>query len=227
MKVFLFSVMVLWLAGCGGSSGGDSPDQQSLREGLETIRARNDLPALTAMLIEGNRIVESDAVGIRAAGHPEAATKVDRWHIGSMTKSMTATLAARIVEQGLIDWDTTIATVFPGLIGTMQAVYQNVRLDELLYHTSGLSDNIATPILATLDTSPDPLTVQRENWIAELLAVAPAVARGAYLYTNAGYIVAGAMLEKATGLPWETLMQQEIFTPLGMTSTGFGAPGTA
>ena len=219
--------MVLWLAACGGGSGGGNSDQQSLRSELETIRARNDLPALTAMLIEGNRIVESDAVGIRAIGHPGAATTVDRWHIGSMTKSMTATLAARIVEQGLIGWDTTIATVFPGLVGTMQVAYQNVRFDELLYHTAGLSNDIATPILAMLDTSSDPLTVQRENWTAELLAVTPVVARGTYLYTNAGYIVAGAILEKVTGLPWETLMQREIFTPLGMTSTGFGAPGTS
>lgn len=229
MKVFLISSLLLWLAACGGGggSGGGNPSQQNLSDELETIRARNNLPALTAMLIEGDRIVESGAVGIRAVGHPQAVISGDRWHIGSMTKSMTATLAARLVEQSLIDWNTTIATVFPGMVGTINTAYHNVRLDELLYHTSGLSDDIATPILPTLDMSIDPLPVQRENWSTELLSVAPVVARGTYLYTNAGYIVAGAMLEKATGLPWETLMQQEILTPLGMTSTGFGAPGTA
>ena len=218
---------VLVSCGGGGDGGTNSEQGRTLQQELETIRARHDLPALTAMLVEGNRIVESGAVGIRAVGYPEAVTQGDQWHIGSLTKSMTATLAARLVEKGFIGWDTTVATVYPGLVGTMQAAYEDVRLDELLNHTSGLSEDIATPIYGTLWTSADPLTVQRENWAAELLLVAPAVARGNYLYTNAGYIVAGAMLEKVTGMPWETLMQQEVFTPLGMTSTGFGAPGTA
>jgi CubicO group peptidase (beta-lactamase class C family) len=229
MKQILCSLAVVLLVSCGGGGGGGGNSEQgpTLQQELETIRARYDLPALTAMLVEGNRIVESGAVGIRAVGYPESVTKDDRWHIGSLTKSMTATLAARLVEKGLIGWDTTIASVYPGLVGVMQAAYEDVRLDELLSHTSGLSDDIATPIYGTLWTSADPLMVQRENWTAELLAVAPAVARGTYLYTNAGYIVAGAMLEKVTGMQWETLLQQEVFAPLGMNSTGFGAPGTA
>lgn len=56
--------------------------------------------------------------------------------------------------------------------------------------------------------------------------MAPAVPRGTLLYSNAGYIVAGAMLETVTGVPWETLIQQEVFAPLGMNATGLGAPGS-
>ena len=229
MKQLLLSLAVVLLVSCGGGGdgGGNSEQGRTLQQELEAIRARHDLPALTAMRVEGDRIVESGAVGIRAVGFPESVTRGDQWHVGSLTKSMTATLAARLVEKGLIGWDTTVAFVFPGLMGVMQADYEDVRLDELLYHTSGLPEDIATPIYGTLRTSADPLTVQREKWTAELLAVAPAVARGTYLYTNAGYIVACAMLEKVTGAQWETLMRQEVFTPLGMTSTGFGAPGTA
>src|SRR5262249_216549 len=43
-------------------------------------------------------------------------------------------------------------------------------------------------------------------------------------YSNAGYIIAGAMLERVTGQTWEELMRQRLFSPLGMTSAGFGPP---
>ncbi|HEY0035714.1 MAG TPA: serine hydrolase domain-containing protein, partial [Longimicrobium sp.] len=45
------------------------------------------------------------------------------------------------------------------------------------------------------------------------------------IYSNAGYIMAGAMLEIVTGEPWEALVTREVFRPLGMSSAGFGAPG--
>lgn len=49
---------------------------------------------------------------------------------------------------------------------------------------------------------------------------------GNFVYSNLSYMVAGAMAEKVTGKSWETLMQENLFTPLGMTSAGFGPPGT-
>jgi CubicO group peptidase (beta-lactamase class C family) len=45
-------------------------------------------------------------------------------------------------------------------------------------------------------------------------------------YQNANFILAGAMLERCTGKSWEDLMKTEIFQPLGMTTAGFGAPGS-
>ena len=69
---------------------------------LDTIREQFDLPSLGAMLIQGDEIVEMGAVGLRASGFAESVTIQDRWHLGSLTKSMTATLAARLVEQGVI-----------------------------------------------------------------------------------------------------------------------------
>ena len=48
-----------------------------------------------------------------------------------------------------------------------------------------------------------------------------------FLYSNAGYVIAGAMLEQVTGESWEELIRTEVFEPLGMTRAGFGAPGSA
>jgi CubicO group peptidase (beta-lactamase class C family) len=73
-----------------------------------------------------------------------------------------------------------------------------------------------------------PLVEQRE-WVARtVLKHAPVHApRGKLLYSNLGFMIAGHIAEVATKKPWETLLQELLFRPLGMKSAGFGAPGTS
>ena len=194
---------------------------------LQRIRDEEGVPALAALLIHRGKVVESGAVGVRAIELPERVTVDDRWHLGSITKPMTATLAAVLVEGGVIGWETTVGEVFLDFAETTRPEYAEVRLDELLAHTSGLPEKLTPiPIVPISRESTTPLAAQRRQWTSELLALPPETQRGKHLYSNASYVVAGAMLEAVTGQPWEELMQQHLFMPLGMTSTGFGAPGT-
>jgi CubicO group peptidase (beta-lactamase class C family) len=76
------------------------------------------------------------------------------------------------------------------------------------------------------------LPESRNAWSSGLQKVycppkAPGRPRGTYRYSNAGYVIAGAMIEAATGETWEDLLQREVFGPLGMTASGFGPPGVA
>jgi len=57
-----------------------------------------------------------------------------------------------------------------------------------------------------------------------MLNTQPEAERGKHLYSNAGYTIAGHMLERVSGLAWETLIQDELFSPLSMNNTGFGPP---
>jgi CubicO group peptidase (beta-lactamase class C family) len=197
----------------------------NLNGALERIRNDQGLPALAAVLIRSGKIVETGAVGVRALGSPEPVTIHDRWHMGSNTKSMTATLAAALVEEGMIDWDTTIAEVFPDFAESIRPGYADVRLDELLSQTAGLPERMPLPSYASRESTM-PLPEQRRQWAVELLSLAPETSRGTHRYSNANYVVAGAMLEAVTGEQWEDLMQRKILAPLAMTSTGFGVPGT-
>lgn len=200
----------------------------SLDAVLEQIRDQEGLPSLAAALIVDGTLVESGATGLRAIGRPEEVTVNDRWHLGSLTKAMTSTMAAVLVEEGVVSWETTVIETFPELSGQIKDFYETLRLDELLYHTSGLPLDInRAPSLAGFRNSPDPVTVQRLQFATELMSLPPEVPRGTHLYTNAGYVVAGAMLERITGQSWEELMTNRLFEPLGMTETGFGPPGTA
>jgi CubicO group peptidase (beta-lactamase class C family) len=235
-RIISYILMIVVLFSCG-SDGTDNlalpsdvgvAGDGNLDATLEFIREQSDLPALGAMLIHGNEIVEMRVVGLRAIGFPESATIQDSWHLGSLTKAMTATIAARLVDQGVISWNTTVANVYPNLVGNIRSEYENVRMDELLSHTAGLPNDLTkAPSFPTLGNDTTPLPVQRRRLAAEYLVLEPAVQRGTFRYSNLGYVIAGSMLEEITGKAWEELIATEVFTPLGMESSGFGAPGSA
>lgn len=193
---------------------------------LEAVRIDHDLPALAAVSVHDGAIVELGTAGVRAVGYQEQVTDADVWHIGSLTKAITATLAAVLVEDGLLTWDTTVGQVFPDLVASVHPQYIDVRLDELLYHTGGLPVDVSrAPSWGSRFTDTSEIRAQRRDFAAELLALPPNGPRGTFAYSNAGYVVAGAMLEQVTGQAWENLLTGNVFDPLGMSSCGFGPPG--
>jgi CubicO group peptidase (beta-lactamase class C family) len=117
----------------------------SLDHILAPYLERYDLPALAAAVVKSGSIIASGAVGTRRAGTVTPVTINDRFHIGSDTKAMTALIAAMLVEGGNIRWSSTVGEVFPELAATMAAEVENVTLEQLLSHTSGIpSDEKAT-----------------------------------------------------------------------------------
>jgi CubicO group peptidase (beta-lactamase class C family) len=193
---------------------------------LEEVRARAGLPGIAAAVVGRQGIVALAAAGDRRADVDGALEPGDRFHLGSCTKAMTASVAARLVDGGRLRWDTTLAEAFPGWSATMDPAYRPVTLRDLLRHRSGLpalmkDDGWLLGGLYPWQSLPE----QRRRLARNALHRPPAVQRGTFLYSNAGYTVAGAVLEAATGKPWEELLRQELFTPLHMEPCGFGPPG--
>jgi len=212
-------------------------------EVLELVRISNNVPALAAISLTSTGIIELAATGVRAAGFPERVTENDRWHLGSITKPMTATLAARMVEKGLISWDTRIGQAAPELTNCMRAEYRDVTLVELLRHEASLVrdppyellNNVAArrglpkDIAGWIPPGYNPKLSPTENRVKKasaVLGLPPAGPRGKSLYSNSGFTIAGLMLERVAGVPFEELFRRELLEPLGMQSTGFGSPGT-
>jgi CubicO group peptidase (beta-lactamase class C family) len=167
------------------------------------------------------------ADGRRAYGHPELVTTLDRWHLGSITKSMTATLVARCVDAGLLSWDQTIGSVLGAAIPDMRDEYRDASFRHLLCHHAGLQANIrGRDFNRYRSDNPDPRE-ERISFARQALQQKPVgPMETSFAYSNNGYVVVGAMLEAILGAPWESLIRERLFDPLGMTSTGFGAPGT-
>jgi CubicO group peptidase (beta-lactamase class C family) len=195
-----------------------------LNELIEWARASQNVPAMAAVVIRRGQIVEKGAVGLRSAQGSVRVTADDRWHIGSITKSMTATLAAILVEDGLITWDTRPIDVWPELAGSIHSGFRDITLRQLLSHTSGMKrDDAFSP---AENGASGTLMQKRRTWAAEVLSQRPEFPAGTFAYSNMGFMVAGAMLESRAQTPYETLLGNRLFAPLGMAHSGFGTPGT-
>jgi CubicO group peptidase (beta-lactamase class C family) len=165
--------------------------------------------------------------GQRASTSTHRVAASDAWHIGSNTKSMTASLVARLVEAGRLNWNMTIGQVMGRIAPQMHPAYRNVSLIQLLSHRSGLPREI-DPALAARFTRGilSDARMERIAYARFALGQPPLSEPGTVtLYSNSGYVIVGAMLEAITGEPWEALMVRHIFRPLGLKSAGFGPPG--
>jgi CubicO group peptidase (beta-lactamase class C family) len=162
------------------------------------------------VLVDGKRSVKASA----------PVTRQDRWHLGSITKSMTATLAARIVEAGHLRWQASIGDILGGQCGEMLPQYRDLTLLHILSHHGGLPRDV-NPMV---DAYGRPLT--RLEYVRSALSLPPSAKPGTeMIYSNVDYVVAGLMLETVTHEPWEMLIAKQLFAPLGIGSFGFGPPG--
>jgi len=204
---------------------GNAGAVDDLSGALGPIREEAALPALGAAAIVDGKLVALGAVGLRKHKGGNGVTTDDKWHIGSNTKSMTATLAATFVEEGELSWDTTLGETLGRAI-RMRKEYKDVTLLNLLSNRSGIPGQVPPKIWG--DTwkkdGRGKVTARRLEFVEEMLNLKPSFAPGTdYEYSNAGFVTAGAMLEAVAGESWETLMTERLFKPLKMNSAGFGA----
>jgi CubicO group peptidase (beta-lactamase class C family) len=189
---------------------------------LKPIRQKFGVPAMAAALVTSDGIQYVGAVGVRKRGTEVPVALDDLWHLGSDGKAMTSTLIARLVERGQLRWDSTLAEVFPELAAQMNPDFQKVTVLQLLSHHAGLPAN-----LDLRDYSGEDAPQLRLRAVRDELAKKPQSVPGSkYLYSNLGYLIAAAVVERTTGKPWEQVIAEEVFNPLQMSSAGFGGTGT-
>lgn len=196
-----------------------------LQEALDRAVAEGT-PGMAVIVFDQEKIMARAEAGHRSSDQKEAITKDDLWHIGSNGKAMTATLMARLVERGLIGWNTPLAKVFPKESRKFHPLARTITLEQLLSHTSGLPANPHRELVTKARAAGDKrISRQRLELTETMLARAPLHQPGSrYLYSNTGYIIAGAIAGKLLKTSWERAMRKEVFEPLGMKTPGFGAP---
>lgn len=192
---------------------------------LEQLRQATGSPAMAAAAQRRGGKMLAWTTGLRRAGDADKVGPGDRWHLGSITKSMTATLVGRLVEAGQLKWDDTVAAMLPEMSPEMRPEYRAVTLRHLASHRSGLPGNIPVDQLMRFSReNPEP----REERIAfarVALAMPPRGPAGdTFEYSNNGYVVLGAIIERRLGTSWEAAIRERLFAPLKLSSAGFGAP---
>jgi CubicO group peptidase (beta-lactamase class C family) len=141
------------------------------------------------------------------------------FQIGSTTKTVTGTLAMRLVEDGALDLDAPIHTYLPDLRLQDADVAARVTMRHLLTHTSGWVGDYFDDTGRGEDAAAR--VVARMAEVAQLTPLGEV-----WSYNNAGFYLAGRVLEVLTGRPYETLAQEWVFDPLGMDRSFFFAEDT-
>src|SRR3954471_10820296 len=91
---------------------------------------------MAAAVLRGERIIAQGAAGVRKRGTAERITLDNQFHLGSCTKAMTATLVAMLVEEGKLNWTTTLGELFA--VKPMHPAWEKVTLQQVLAHRAGL-----------------------------------------------------------------------------------------
>jgi CubicO group peptidase (beta-lactamase class C family) len=198
------------------------PGPPSLQR-LRALRLMARAPAMGVGWRRGSDEIRVLVDGLRSAAAAAWVEPADLWHLGSVTKSMTATLAARLVGKGLIDWRTPIGEVLGDRVPDMQPAYRPLNLLHLLSHHGGMARD--APSAASRDAAPADQRLAYGRAALRQPPVGPAERQMAY--SNNDYVVAGLMLEAVGHAPWEILVAREVFEPLGVRNFGFGPPGAS
>lgn len=194
---------------------------------LAPIVSEHKVPAMAAVVIREGRTVAQGVTGVRRAGDETRATIDDRWHLGSCTKSMTATMCAILVERGTLRWESTLAEVFADLEAGMHEDFRTVTLAQLLTNRGGVPADLKFDGLWSQLWHFTGTPVEARRLLTEkVVSRAPEYKPGTKsVYSNGGFAIAGHMAETAAGKPYEVLMRELLFEPLGMTTCGWGPPG--
>ena len=185
---------------------------------IEQVRKKYDLPALAVVVMNSRDIIASDIQGVRVHNTAEKAHVNDYFHIGSCTKSVTAIMASKLIEDGRINWHTPFFDIYPELKNACRQEYCNITLEDLLLCKAGI--NAYTSADEKYPQLEDALSNARYLFSKYLLQQPPASnydkGKFDFLYSNASYALAACMLEGVTGKTYEELIELYLVQELGM-----------
>lgn len=221
--VFLTLTAGMLDASYGGEPKSDGPEGAALAERVAALRKEHKLVGLAAMVMIDGKVIATAAAGERKIHSGVPIELDDEWHIGSITKSVTATMIARLVESGQMKWTDTVGDHFSD--AAIHEDWKPVTLQQLLTHTSGAPANFSLAVRLKKPALGPECMQERRQSVIEVMAKKPERPPGEkFAYSNVGYTIAGAMAENATGVSWEDLVKREVFEPLELQGAGFGPP---
>ena len=208
----------------GTPAEGPTGDFQDLLETrVAELRDDTGLTAVAVAVTVDGDLAAAAVGGERRRDSGIPVTVGDRWHLGSITKSMTATLLAVLEEDGLLSADDALTVLLPDV--EMADGRSACTPAHLMTHTAGVAANFPAEAQDVWPETAEELVAERRRFVADALAAEPESPCGErFLYSNVGYTVAGHVAETVAREPYEALLRDRVLAPLGLTSAGFGAP---
>ncbi|MBB5208770.1 serine hydrolase domain-containing protein [Chiayiivirga flava] len=204
-----------------GWSGVRADARADLDAMFDDTMARYRLPGLAVGVITDGEVSYVRTAGELRAGEGKAIDRDTLFKIASNSKAMTTALLARLVDAGRLRWDDPVTRHLPAFRMHDPWVTREIQVRDLLIHNSGLGEGAGDLMLW-----PEPNAYTRADILAGLAHLKPTHSfRAHYSYDNLLYVVAGEVAAAAGGAPYETLLQREVFEPLGLARCRVGEFG--
>lgn len=171
------------------------------------------VPGMAVAIVQGDSLVFAKGYGVMETGKSAPATEHTRFAIGSTTKAMTVAALAMLVDEGKLKWDDRVTDYFPDFQLYDSYATRELTVRDLLTHRTGLP---STDLLWAFPEN-DYTTAEMMHRLRYVHPISSF--RSQWEYQNNMYGIAGALVAKLSGMPWERFVQTRIFDPLGMTET--------
>lgn len=173
-----------------------------------------EVPGIAVGIVKDGKVVMAKGYGVRELGKPAPVDADTLFAIASNTKAFTTASLAMMADEGKLDWDDPVVKHLPAFALYDPYVTRELTIRDLVTHRSGLG-------LGAGDLMWWPHTdLSRDEVVRRIRFIKPATSfRSHYAYDNLLYLVAGKVLESASGKTWDDFVRERIFVPLGMTRT--------
>ncbi|MFF0482914.1 serine hydrolase domain-containing protein [Streptomyces sp. NPDC004435] len=192
--------------------------QQDREDAFGAVVARlaeeHGVPGASVGILNGGRTSFVNH-GVTSLDHPRPVDEHTVFHLASISKTFTATVLLRLVEEGKVELDAPVRRYVPELVLADDGAAARITVLNLLNHTAGLDWNLVDP--EGEDGSLAAFVAQLDR----LPLVSEPGARASY--SQAGYNLAGRIVENVTGLTFEQAVAATVLEPLGLTDTVFDA----
>ena len=177
------------------------------------VQKRSGIPGLAIGVVWDGKIVYAKGFGVRKVGTSERVDANTVFALGSISKSLSATVVAGEVGAGYVQWSTPIAKEIPGFTLSDPWVGSHVTIADMFSHRSGLPDHAGEGL--------EDLGFDRAQIISRLRFEPLAPFRTTFGYTNYGFTAGAVAAANAEHVSWDDLANDILFKPLGMTSTSY------
>lgn len=184
--------------------------QETLSTAVARIAGGYDAPGVAAGVLTGDR-AEFASSGVTSLADPLPVDETTVFSVASVTKTFTATALVRLAAEGRVDLDAPVRRYVPEFTLADEPAADAITVLNLLNHTGGLPWGVLDP---------EPSLAASVARLRGLALVAPPGTRVSY--SQAGYNLAGRVVENVTGQPYETAVAELVLTPVGLPDTVFG-----
>jgi CubicO group peptidase (beta-lactamase class C family) len=207
------SLLLVLLLATPLSAREPTPLEKDLNRLTEEALKAWQAPGCAVAIVKDDQVVLLKGHGVRELGKSEAVTPDTLFSTGSLTKAVTATALAKLVDQGKLDWDDLVRKHVPFFRLSDPLADRDATLRDLLCHRTGLGPH-------NLLWQHAPWTIEESvRRMAHLELARPF--RSGFLYNNLTYLTLGLAITSAAGKPWNEYVRQELFEPLGMSGVVF------